>query len=184
VQPVAVVDVLAVLAASLEGPAESRAYDIGGPERLSYDRLMRMYADVAGLLRIGLPSLAPSAVLRRVDAVAGQVAGRVAGRITGVPAGTVSALVESLHHDMVCAEDSFRSRLLPPGHRLLGVRESLERALTRPRAGTRVADRDPMGPLPGDPAWAGGAVYRFDGRVRHHPRGAAERLLLGVRRPW
>lgn len=181
VQPIAVVDVLEVLARCLEVPARTRAFDVGGPEELSYAALLRVYAEVARLVRPQVPLLLPpSAADHRTD----QWAGSLAGRLTGVPGDTVAALVGSLRHDMVCADDTFAEELLPAGHRLLGVRESVERALTRPRAGTRPRDRDPMGPLPGDPPWAGGDVYLFDGEARHRPRSAVSRLLLGVRRPW
>jgi uncharacterized protein YbjT (DUF2867 family) len=181
VQPVAVVDVLEVLARCLEVSVPTRSFDVGGPDVLSYAELLRSYAQVAGLMRLQLPLL-----LRRPPpgGRAAELAGEVGGWITGAPAATVAALLESLQHDMVSAEDSFQEVLLPPDYRLLGVRESIERALTRPRAGVRAGDRDPMGPLPGDPSWAGGGVYLFDGAVRHRPRGTLDRLLLGVRRPW
>ena len=185
VQPIAVVDVLEVLATALEQPGDlegsSRSFDVGGPDRLSYADLLRVYADVARLVRPQLPLLVPRPA---IGSRSGQLAGHLAGRVTGVPGETVAALMESLHHDMVCLEDSFRTELLPAEHRLLGVREAVERSLTRPRAGVRTADRDPMGPLPSDPAWAGGGVYLFDGEARHRPGSAVGRLLLGPRRPW
>jgi uncharacterized protein YbjT (DUF2867 family) len=172
VQPVAVVDVLEALAGCLTAPAVTRSYDVGGPDRLSYAALLRTYAEVARLVRPQLPLLvAPAGVL-----------GALAARLVGPGDATVAALVASLRHDMVCADDSFVTDLLPDGHRLLGVREALQRALTRPRAGTRPAERDPMGPLPTDPAWGGGSVYLFDGHVRHRPPSLASRLLLGPRR--
>jgi uncharacterized protein YbjT (DUF2867 family) len=185
VQPIAAVDVLEVLAAAVELPDDlagaGRSYDVGGPERLSYAQLLRVYADVARLVRPQLPLL-----VRRppVGSRAGRLAGQLAGRITGVPEATVSALMESLHHDMVCGEESFLDDLVPPDRKLLGVREAVQRSLTRPRAGVRAADRDPMGPLPTDPPWAGGAVYLFDGEARHRPQGGVGRFLLGPRRPW
>ena len=182
VQPIAVTDVVEVLARSLEGPPHTRAYDVGGPEQLSYARLMQVYADVARLVRPRMPWLLPRVLDQDDRAV--DLAGRLAGRMTGVPGHTVAALLRSMHHDMVCLEESFVHDLLPEDHRLLGVREAMERALTRPLAGVRVRDRDPMGPLPGDPPWSGGGVYLFDGEARHRPRGAVDRLLLGVRRPW
>ena len=173
VQPIAVVDVLEALASCVEVPAETRAFDVGGPDALRYSALLRRYAEVARLVRPQVPLLgAPR-----------RLVGRLTGVLTGAPRSTVAALVESLPHDMVCADDSFREVLLPEGYELMGVREALTRALTRPRAGTRPEERDPMGPLPGDPAWAGGSVYYFDGRARRRPRSAVERFLLGVPRP-
>ena len=173
VQPIAVVDVLEALAACLDLPAETRWFDVGGPEQLRYSALLRRYADVARLVRPQLPlPVAPR-----------RVVGRVTGIISGAPSSTVAALVESLPHDMVADDDSFATELLPDGYELLGVRASLERALTRPKAGVRPEDRDPMGPLPGDPTWAGGEVYLFDGQARRRPRSKLAGLLLGVPRP-
>jgi hypothetical protein len=182
VQPIAVTDVVELLARCLDGPPHTAAYDVGGPERLSYAQLMQVYADVARLVRPRMPWLLPRVLDQDERAV--DWAGRLAGRMSGVPGHTVSALLRSLHHDMVCLEESFLEELVPPGHRLVGARAAMERALTRPRAGVRVQDRDPMGPLPGDPPWSGGGVYLFDGEARHRPRGTVDRLLLGVRRPW
>lgn len=185
VQPIAVTDLLQAVAACLTVPDEAvgggRSYDVGGPDRLSYADLLAVYADVARLVRPRLPLLVPRPA---VGSRSGRLAGQLAGRLTGVPGSTVGALLESLHHDMVCLEDDFRTDLLPVDHGMLGVREAVERALTRPRAGTRPADRDPMGPMPFDPSWSGGGVYLFEGRAQHRPGTALDRLLLGVRRPW
>ena len=100
-----------------------------------------------------------------------------------MPTVTVASLVESLHHDMVCRDDSFAAALLPDGYECLGVRAAIERALTRPRAGTRVAERDPMGPCrptrPGPAARSTSSTARRDaGRVSR-----LDGLLLGVPRP-
>lgn len=173
VQPIAVVDVLEALAGALDVPAETRWFDVGGPEQLKYSALLRRYAAVARLVRPQLPVLgAPR-----------RLVGRATGLLTGAPSSTVASLVESLPHDMVCHDDTFRVALLPEGYELLGVRDSIARALVRPRAGVRPEDRDPMGPLPGDPSWAGGEVYLFDGHARRRPRSKLAGLLLGVPRP-
>jgi uncharacterized protein YbjT (DUF2867 family) len=173
VQPIAVVDAVQMLAGCLDLPAEHRTFDIGGPDRMPYAELLRVFADVSGIVRpqVRVPRL-PSALV-----------GQVTGWMTGVPAVTVASLVESLHHDMVCAGDAPVAELLPEGYQPLGVRRAIERALTRPLAGTRVPDRDPMGPLPSDPAWAGGEVYLYDGQPRRRPRSLAGRLLLGPSLP-
>ncbi len=65
----------------------SRAADV--PE------LLALFADVAGLRRLQVPvPFLPVALVGRAVAV-----------ISGLPRGTVTALVESLSHDMVCRED-------------------------------------------------------------------------------
>ena len=84
--------------------------------------------------------------------------GTLVGSLTDVPRPTVEALVESLRHGMVAADDDFREMLLPGGHQLLGIEEALRRSLA-PRA-TGPEDADPMGPLPQDPVWASGGDDR------------------------
>lgn len=144
VQPIAVVDALEALVGALTVDTTSRSYDIGGPDRLSYSNLIRMYAEVAGLHRLQVP----------VPGLPTALVGRLAGLLTDVPGATVESLVESLHHDMVCAEEDFREDLLPQGHRLLGLREAVERALASQDTGTAAAELDPMRRLPHDPGWA------------------------------
>ncbi len=148
VQPIAVVDVLEALAGALDYLGESRHLDIGGPDTLRYGALLQAYTAQAGLDRsqITVPLL-PTALV-----------GTLVGSLTDVPRATVEALVESLHHDMVAANDDFRELLLPAGHRLVGLDDALRRSLA-PRT-TVPEDSDPMGPLPQDPIWASGGDDR------------------------
>jgi uncharacterized protein YbjT (DUF2867 family) len=174
VQPIAVVDVIEALANALDAPARTRFYDVGGPDRLPYPRLLAMYAEIAQIVRPMLPlPLAPT-----------RLVGFLAGRIASVNSSTAAALVQSLHHDMVCGDShaDFVRDLLPADHELLDARTALTRALERPRAGVRPARRDPMGPLPGDPDYAGGDVYLFDGAARRRG-GLLTQIQLGPRRP-
>ncbi len=146
VQPIAVTDVVEALAGALTADVASRPYDVGGPERMPYTTLLDAYAAVAGLTRpqLTIPGLPTDLV------------GTLAGALTDVPGDTVEALVESLQHDMVCREVDWAHDLLPADHVLVGVEESFRRALADPDESVPVADRDPLGPLPGDPSWAGG----------------------------
>ncbi len=148
VQPIAVVDVLEALLGALEYTGPSRHFDVGGPDQLSYGALLEAYTAHAGLDRpqIHVPLL-PSALV-----------GTLVGSLTDVPRVTVEALVESLHHDMVCADDDFTRALLPEGHRLQGLDEAFRRSLAQPA--TALENADPMGPLPQDPAWASGGDDR------------------------
>ena len=148
VQPIALVDVLEALVGALEYDGPSRHFDVGGPDRLRYGALLDAYTSHAGLNRpqVDVPLL-PTALV-----------GTLVGSLTDVPRPTVEALVESLQHDMVAADDDFRELLLPGGHRLVGLAEAFRRSLAQ-RA-TRPEDADPMGPLPQDPAWASGGDDR------------------------
>jgi uncharacterized protein YbjT (DUF2867 family) len=61
-QPIGIDDVIAYLAAAIEMPLEaSRIFEIGGPQRVSYDGIMREYARQRGLRRwmIPVPVLTP-----------------------------------------------------------------------------------------------------------------------------
>ena len=150
VQPIAVTDVLEALLGALTVQTRSRSYDVGGPERLPYPELLKLYAGVAGLRR---PQVT-------IPALPTDVVGTLAGLLTDVPTSTVEALVESLHHDMVCRENDARAALFRSGHTFVPLKESFVRALTRPQMG-RAADTDPrtldpMGPMPHDPQWSGG----------------------------
>ncbi len=148
VQPIAIVDVLEALVGALEYTGPSRHFDVGGPDQLRYGALLEAYTEHAGLERpqVSVPML-PTALV-----------GTLVGSLTDVPRATVEALVESLHHDMVAADDDFKEMLLPEGHQLVGLDEAFRRSLATGRA--RPKDADPMGPLPQDPVWASGGDDR------------------------
>ncbi|RYC14894.1 NAD-dependent epimerase/dehydratase family protein [Nocardioides zhouii] len=144
VQPIAVVDALAALVGALDYDGPSRHFDVGGPDRLRYGALLDAFTTHAGMKRpqVEVPLL-PTALV-----------GKLVAGLTDVPRPTVEALVESLRHDMVAADDDFRSALLPDGHRLVALGEAFSRSLAEssgPPEGV-----DPMGPLPQDPLWADG----------------------------
>lgn len=148
VQPVAVVDVLEALVGALGYDGPSRHFDVGGPTRLRYRDLLTAYAAHAGLERaqVEVPLL-PTALV-----------GTLVGSLTDVPRPVAEALVGSLRHDMVAADDDFRTALLPEGHRLVPLYDAFRRSLTE-RSGPP-SQADPMGPLPQDPVWAGGGDDR------------------------
>lgn len=93
IQPLAVDDVLHALTGSLELPGEvNRAYDVGGPDVLTYRSLMSEYAAEAGLLRpfpLPFPLSAPRLTARAVAA------------LTPVGRGLAEPLVESMRHELV-----------------------------------------------------------------------------------
>lgn len=175
VQPIAVVDVVEALSGALAVESESRSYDVGGPERMPYTQLLDRYARIAGLTR---PQVTVPGLPTDVVAV-------LAGAITDVPGSTVPALVESLHHDMVCHDVDWTYDLLPEGYELVGVDESFARALREPDLTLPPEERDPLGPMPGDPAWAGGSGTTTGGvgavmaGARSVVSGLAGRMLPG-----
>lgn len=137
VQPVAVSDVLRAVDDALAVDGPRGAVDLGGPDVLAYPDLMRVCGRESGLSRLRLPApIAPSGLVGLATALA-----------TTAPFHTVTALIESLRHDMVCRPGAtWQPR---GGGPLLGVEEAVRRALTPRYAG-------PEGSLPSDPSWTRG----------------------------
>jgi uncharacterized protein YbjT (DUF2867 family) len=133
VQPVAVSDVLRAFDAALAGELAG-AVDIGGPDVWAYPDLMRACACEAGLPRLRVPApVAPEGLVGLATALA-----------TTAPFHTVTALIESLRHDMVCRPG--RTWVPADGTATIGVEEAVRRATTPRYAG-------PEGALPSDPSW-------------------------------
>ncbi|MFJ6591971.1 SDR family oxidoreductase [Streptomyces violaceusniger] len=163
-QPIAVRDVLRLLVGCATLPDEvHRTFDIGGPDVLTYLDMMRRFAEVTGLRR---RLVAPVPVLTP------RLSSLWVGLVTPVPGAIARPLVESLRHEVVCAErDIVRYVPDPPGGPL-GVDRALELALRRVRdakVATRWSSAATPGaagdPLPTDPDWAGGSLYQ-DRRAR------------------
>ncbi|KUH35752.1 MULTISPECIES: SDR family oxidoreductase [Streptomyces] len=158
IQPVAVRDVLRYLVGSARLPADvHRAFDIGGPDVLTYRDLMRRYAAVAGLRRRFIVSV-PVLSLR--------LSSLWIGLVTPVPASIARPLAASLRHEVVCREHDIGRYVPDPPGAPIGVDEALALALRRVRE-ARVTTRwssasvpgAPSDPLPTDPDWAGGSLY-------------------------
>ncbi|MEV0096074.1 SDR family oxidoreductase [Streptomyces sp. NPDC050738] len=160
-QPIGIRDVLRCLVGSAAMPADvDRAFDIGGPDVLTYREMMRRYAAVAGLPRrliVPVPVLTP------------RLSSHWVGLVTPVPASLARPLTESLRHEVICHENDI-ARYVPegPGHPL-PFDEALALALRRVQE-AQVATRwssaalpgAPSDPLPTDPDWAGGSLYQDD----------------------
>lgn len=143
IQPVAVQDVVHVIARALESKPRNRAYDLGGDEVLTYRELLERFATLAGLARPQvLVPLAPEALV-----------GEAVALLSGVPRSTVRALVRSLSHDMVCAEHDVRHELAA-GHDFLGIDEAIRRSLAGQTLATEIAG-DVQGQATSDPDWVG-----------------------------
>ncbi|MFI8994700.1 SDR family oxidoreductase [Streptomyces sp. NPDC053542] len=158
IQPIGVRDVLRYLVGSAAMPPEvNRAFDIGGPDVLTYVAMMRRYAEVAGLPRrliVPVPVLTP------------RLSSLWVGLVTPVPGSIARPLTESLRHEVVCHEHDI-ARYVPdrPGQPVT-VNTALELALRRVRD-AQVTTRwssaavpgAPSDPLPTDPEWTGGSLY-------------------------
>ncbi|WP_153033794.1 SDR family oxidoreductase [Amycolatopsis sp. YIM 10] len=158
VQPIAIRDVLRYLTGCAELPSGvNRAFDIGGPDVLTYQEMMRRYAVVSGLIRrvmVPAPVLTPRLSSHWVNLV------------TPVPRGIARPLIDSLVHEMVCREHDIERYVPAPPEGLVSYEQAVELALARIRdaevpthwAGASVPDA-PAEPLPSDPEWTGGSVY-------------------------
>jgi uncharacterized protein YbjT (DUF2867 family) len=158
IQPIAIRDVLRYLVGAATMPADvSRAFDVGGPDVLTYRHMMQRYARVAGL---------PRRVIVPVPVLTPRLSSLWVGLVTPVPPGIARPLVESLENEVVC-RDSDIDRYVPrPPEGLLGFDRAVELALQRIHDGevtTRWTSASvpgaPSDPLPTDPDWAGGSLY-------------------------
>ncbi|MFC8228923.1 SDR family oxidoreductase [Streptomyces sp. NPDC057287] len=158
IQPIAVRDVLRYLVGSARMPAEvNRAFDIGGPDVMTYRDMMQKYAYVARLrhrLILPVPMLSPG------------LSSHWVGLVTPVPASIARPLAESLRYEVVCHEHDI-ARHVPDGPgQPFSFDTALSLALQRVRE-ARVTTRwssasipgIPSDPLPTDPDWAGGSLY-------------------------
>ena len=159
IQPIAVRDVLRYLvgAAAID-PTTSGTFDIGGPDIFSYREMMIAYADAAGLSKrviIPVPVLTP------------RLSSGWVGLVTPVPYRLARRLVESLKHEVVAAPSEIRNLIPDPQDGLTPFKEAVKLALTRIKEAnveTRWTNASlpgsPSAPLPTDPDWSGGTLYK------------------------
>ena len=175
VQPIAVRDVIYYLVRAAALPEDVHgAFDIGGPDVLTYQQMMLRYAAGTGLRRviIGVPVLTPWLSAQWVNLV------------TPVPKAIAVPLIESLVHDVVCRDHAIATHIPDPPGGLTGYDRAVALALARIRRAdvpSRWSDAStpsaPSEPLPSDPDWSGGTVYED---VREQPCAAAPEVLWDV----
>ncbi|WP_158548194.1 NAD(P)H-binding protein [Desertihabitans brevis] len=145
IQPIAVTDVLHHLTGVAAAPGRlDRAFDIGGPEVLTYRQMIERYARQAGLL----PRL-----VRTVPVLTPRLASQWVGLIIPVPTGLARPLVGSLVHEVVCGEHDIAEVVPDPPQGLRGFDDAVAEALAEPDP-----ERSPAGHTDADPAWAGPVV--------------------------
>ncbi len=148
-QPIAVRNVIGYLIGVLAMPETTgKVYDIGGPDVLCYKDIMVIMAEEMGLRRrlvIPVPFLTPrlsSYWIQFVTPLSHQIA---------------KPLAEGLKNPVVCREDHITKII---SQQLLTVREAIRAALCKMAEGHVETNWSMAGPMPGDPDWAGGAVFR------------------------
>jgi uncharacterized protein YbjT (DUF2867 family) len=181
IQPIAIRDVLRYLVAAADSfPAgTNRAFDIGGPDILTYEEMMHRYAAAAGLRR---------RVILPVRPLTPRLSAHWVGLVTPVPNSIARPLVASLVHEAVCAEHDIARFVPDPPGGLTGIDDALRLALLRIRDAdvetrwSKAAWRSAPGePLPTDPSWSGGTVYT-DRRERYvdAPAGQLWRVIEAI----
>ena len=136
-QPIALDDVLEYLARIPEFPEAAGAiYDVGGPEVLTYEELIRQFGDLVGRRPVILP----------VPVLTPQLSSYWLSLVTAVPTNIARALIDGLAHD-VLASDTTIQTLIPL--ELKNYRAAAKAALEIERGATA------------NPRWSDGSmVYR------------------------
>lgn len=156
-QPVAITDVLHWLVAALDPPAEGhRVLEVGGPEVMTYEDMMRLYAEVAGL---------PRRLVLPVPVLSPRLSSLWVGLVTPLPASIARPLVEGLENEVV-VRDRPVSAALP--HEPIPVRQAVAEALRRVEhldvatwwGSAQSGAGTPADPAPTDPDWSGGTLLR------------------------
>jgi uncharacterized protein YbjT (DUF2867 family) len=147
-QPISIRNVVNYMVSCLDVPETvGQTLDIGGPDVLTYRRLMEIMAEELGLRHrfvVPVPVLTPRLSSLWIHLV------------TPVSARIARPLAEGLRNRVVC-RDARADRLMP--QKLLTVREAIAASLGQTRRAAVETTWTDAGVLPGDPDWAGGTLY-------------------------
>jgi hypothetical protein len=123
-------------------------FDIGGPDVLCYRDVMRVMAEELGLRKrwiLPVPVLTP------------RLSSYWIHLITPLSHHIAKPLAEGLKNPVICRENRI-TKLIP--QELLTVREAIRAALLKMMENRVETNWSMAGPIPGDPDWAGGKVFR------------------------
>ncbi|MCH9626082.1 MAG: hypothetical protein S4CHLAM123_12720 [Chlamydiales bacterium] len=184
VQPIAIANVLAYLIGVLEQKQTiGQTYDIGGMDRLTYQDLMDLYAEEAGLKK---RHIYPVSVLSP------WLSSKWISIVTPLPATLGKALVEGLSNKVICEESRIRE-LIP--QKLISCREAIHTAVDRlhhNRIETSWVDAGSIPPAEwvdqtADPQWSGGTIYEEKSQliINHSPEKVWRSILkVGGKTGW
>ncbi len=148
-QPIAVRNVIGYLAGALRVPETSgQVFDIGGPEALCYRDIMKIMAQE---LRV------PPRWIIPVPVLSPRLSSYWIHLVTPLSHRIAKPLAEGLKNPVVCRESRIRE-LIPQD--LLDVRAAIRAALVKVAGNSVETSWSMAGPIPGDPDWAGGTVFR------------------------
>jgi uncharacterized protein YbjT (DUF2867 family) len=125
--PIALPDLLDYLVAVADEPeAAGRIFDVGGPEAVTYEQVMRCYGRLTGRNPriLAVPVLTP------------RLSSYWLRFVTSVPTSIARALVEGLEHDFIADDGAIRA-LVP--RRLMSLEEAVEAAIEADRTHAVVA---------------------------------------------
>jgi uncharacterized protein YbjT (DUF2867 family) len=162
IQPISIRNVLKYLTGVLEKEETTgRTFDIGGPEVLTLEKLIEMYAEIAGLRKrwvFSAPFISPGTSALWVHMV------------TPIPISVVRPIAETLSEGAVCSENRIQSII---AQELLDSREGIHRALHKTVHHSVEACWTDAGALVppewtycGDEQYAGGTVFECGYRIR------------------
>ena len=157
--PIAIRDILYYLteAARLE-KSVSGVFDVGGPEVVSYEDMMQIFAKISGLRR---------RIIIKVPVLSPKLSSLWIGLVTPVPTTLARPLVGSLISEVVADPEKSIDSIIPkPQEGLLPLRQAIEFALSK-TSGNDIETRwsDATGPTApwqkaqSDPTWAGETLY-------------------------
>ncbi|MBW1780415.1 MAG: SDR family oxidoreductase [Deltaproteobacteria bacterium] len=154
-QPIAIRNVLGYLKGCLENDdTTGRRFDIGGPDVLTYEALIQLYAEEAGL---------PRRIIIPVKVLSPRLSSWWVHLVTPVPSSIARPLIDGLRNPVVCKEDSIRE-LIP--QELISCRQAIRFALQRVRQhcvetcwSDAGAIKIPEWSQCGDATYAGGTIY-------------------------
>jgi uncharacterized protein YbjT (DUF2867 family) len=162
IQPISIRNVLNYLVGCLENEETTgRTFDIGGPEVLTFERLIKIYAEIAGLRKrwvFSAPFISPASSALWIHLV------------TPIPLGVVKPIAETLSSGAVCRDDRIRSIIV---QELIDSREGTRRALDKTlhhRVEACWTDAGALVPPEwtycGDEQYAGGTVFECGYSIR------------------
>jgi uncharacterized protein YbjT (DUF2867 family) len=153
-QPIGIRNAIQYLIACLDTPETiGKTLDIGGPEIMRYSRILQITASALGL---------PKRVIVPVPVLTPKLSSLWIHLVTPVSQHIARPLAEGLRNRVVCRNDEAQ-RLMP--QKLRTVEEAVARAVGT--SGRELVESTWLdaGVIPGDPDWAGGAVYKDDRSV-------------------
>jgi uncharacterized protein YbjT (DUF2867 family) len=155
-QPIGIINVLQYLIGCLLNPETyGQMFDIGGPDVLTYQALMTIYQQEAGL---------PKRWVQSIPFFTPRLSSYWIHLVTPVPSFIARPLAEGLRNPVVCQNDTIQT-IVP--QTLITAREAVRRALQRMsdhQIETHWTDAGAMPPAetvyPDDPNWSGGTLYQ------------------------